>query len=307
MAALPPPSSPTIEAIYAAYEAAQDSGFRSHLGASIIGTECERALFYSFRWATRARHAGRLLRLFDTGNLAEARFCADLRRIGVTVLEVDPSSGRQWSCRDDTGHFGGSADAALLGLPEGAKTWTLGEFKTHGNKSFTALKKDGVAKAKPLHAAQVQVYMHLLGLTRAFYLAVNKDTEELYGERINYDKDFAVRLLAKAARIINATSPPPRISEDPSWYQCRFCDHNAVCHGDAKPERHCRSCAHSTPVADGAWHCALHDCLLTRKEQEAGCPSHRYIPSFVRGQQTDVDGDAIIYLLTNGETWRDEG
>jgi hypothetical protein len=63
MAALPPPACPTVTAIYAAYEAAADNGYRAHLGASLIGTECERAIWYSFRWATRARHTGRLLRL----------------------------------------------------------------------------------------------------------------------------------------------------------------------------------------------------------------------------------------------------
>lgn len=95
MAVLPPPACPTVTAIYASYEAAADSGYRAHLGASLIGTECERAIWYSFRWATRARHTGRLLRLFDSGNLAEGRFVADLRRIGVTVLDADPASGRQ--------------------------------------------------------------------------------------------------------------------------------------------------------------------------------------------------------------------
>jgi DNA repair protein RadD len=89
MAPLPPPSSPTVAAIYAAYEAAADAagpGWREHLGVSAIGAGCERALWYGFRWASGARHAGRLLRLFETGHLAEARFVADLRRIGVTVL-----------------------------------------------------------------------------------------------------------------------------------------------------------------------------------------------------------------------------
>jgi hypothetical protein len=55
--------------------------FSKACAASHIGTECERAIWYAFRWATRARHTGRLLRLFDTGNLAEARFVADLPRV----------------------------------------------------------------------------------------------------------------------------------------------------------------------------------------------------------------------------------
>ena len=50
MAPLPPPPAPTLEAIYAAYVADADDGFRDHLGASIIGKECRRALWYDFRW-----------------------------------------------------------------------------------------------------------------------------------------------------------------------------------------------------------------------------------------------------------------
>ena len=179
MAAIPPPACPTVTAIYAAYEAAADTGYRAHLGASLIGTECERAIWYSFRWATRAQHTGRLLRLFDTGNLAEARFVADLRRIGVTVLDLDPATGRQWNLRDASGHFGGSMDAVAIGLPEAPATWHVCEFKTHSAKSFTKLKAEGVAASKPLHWAQMQAYMQLAGLDRAFYLAVGKDTDEL--------------------------------------------------------------------------------------------------------------------------------
>ena len=44
----------------------------------------------------------------------------------------------------------------------------------------------------------MQIYMHLLGLKRALYLAKNKNTDELYSERIKYDKAEAERLLLKA-------------------------------------------------------------------------------------------------------------
>src|SRR5690242_12898556 len=96
MPLLPEPPAPTQSAIYAAYEAEAGDGFREHLVASIIGKDCERALWYDFRWATRASHTGRILRLFETGQLEEARLVRNLRRTGATVLEVDPETGRQW-------------------------------------------------------------------------------------------------------------------------------------------------------------------------------------------------------------------
>ena len=305
MAALPQQTSPTVEAIYQAYEADQETGFRDHLGASGIGNECERAIWYSWRWATRARHAGRLLRLFQTGHMAEARFVADLRRIGVEVMEVDEATGRQFNFRDASGHFGGSADGAGIGFPEAPKAWHVLEFKTHPSKSFAGLQKEGVQKSKPMHYAQMQVYMHLSGMERAFYLAVDKNTDALHGERVRYDAEFAIRIMAKAERIIAAAEPPAKISDDPAWYLCRFCDHHAVCHGGAAPERHCRSCLHVTPIQGGEWHCARHNHTLSSDMQRAGCAAHLYIPKLVPGEQADAGEDWVSYRMPDGSEWRD--
>src|SRR5690606_18879772 len=103
-------------------------------------------------------------------------------------------------------------DSEILGLPEAPKTWHVGEMKSHNLKSFTALKKDGVEKSKPLHYGQMQIYMHARGRDRAVYLAVCKDNDELYAERIKYDAAYVGRLLAKAQHIIHANDLPPRIS-----------------------------------------------------------------------------------------------
>jgi hypothetical protein len=305
MAALPAPATPTVDAIYAAYEAAQESGYRDHLGASLIGGPCGRAAWYSWRWATRARHTGRLLRLFETGQLEEARLVANLRRIGVTVLDVDPDTGRQWVVRDGSGHFGGSMDAVAVGFPEAPKAWHVCEFKTHNAKSFAKLQAEGVEKSKPLHWAQMQAYMHLADIERAFYLAVCKDTDELYQERVRRDQEAGLRIVAKAERIIGAAQPPERISQDPAWFQCRFCDHRDACHGDAVPERHCRSCLHSTPVAGGGWHCARLQAELTPQVQRVGCAAHLYIPGLVPGEQVDAGEDWVAYRMRDGSTWRD--
>ena len=107
MAELPEAPTPTLTAVYADYEARQGDGYRDHLGASIIGKSCARALWYDFRWITPARHSGRLLRLFETGQLEEDRLVRNLRATGATVLEVDPETGRQFRVEAHGGHFGG--------------------------------------------------------------------------------------------------------------------------------------------------------------------------------------------------------
>ena len=307
MAEIPEPTNTTIAAIWSAYEANQELGFREHLGASLIGRECKRSIWYSWRWATAVRHPGRILRLFQTGHRAEERFVADLRSAGVTVYEVDEQTGAQWTVRDESGHFGGSMDAVGVGFVEATKAWHVCEFKTHNAKSFTNLTTKGVREAKPEHWAQMQVYMHLGGLERAFYLAANKNDDDLYAERVRYDAAEALKLVAKAHSIIASEQPPARISKDPTWWECKFCDHAVVCHGNAVPEAHCRSCLYSTPVEGGAWQCDATKTLRDKGEQLTGCGGHLYIPGLIHGEQIDADTDAgwIDYRMPDGTTWRD--
>lgn len=310
MADIPVTSSPTRDAIFAAYEADVSDGNRRHLGASIIGKECERALWYDFRWTTRSQHPGRLLRLFETGQLEETRLVRNLRRTGATVVEVDPDTGRQFRVQAHGGHFGGSLDGVAINLIEAPKTWHVLEFKTHSKKSFGDLVAKAVRESKPQHFAQMQIYMHLTGITRAMYLAVNKDTDDLHVERVEVDPVYAEALLTKAGRIIFAAVPLPRISDDPSWYQCRMCDHAALCHGDADgsvaAQVNCRTCLHSTPV-DGGWQCERHQKPLSDADQRTGCDQHLYLPPLVPAVQVDAGPDWVEYALPDGQRWRDTG
>lgn len=306
MAELPPVSSPTRDAIFAAYEADAEDGFRRHLGASQIGKACERALWYDFRWVTQRRHPGRLLRLFETGQREEARLVQNLRRIGATVLELDPETGRQFYVTAHGGHFAGSLDGLALGLPEAPKTWHVLEFKTHSAKSFADLLAKKVQASKPQHYAQMQIYLQLIGLQRALYLAVNKDTDDLYVERVHADAVMAQRLLDKAGRVIFAPAPPARISEDPSWYQCRLCEHAPLCHGDEAAAVHCRTCLDATPIDEG-WRCERFAKALSDAEQRRGCPYHLYLPPLVPGDQVDAGEDWVEYQFADGSRWRDQG
>jgi len=308
MAKIPDFNSPSVDAIYAAYEMKQDDGFRPHMGASIVGRECDREVWSIFRWITTSHHNGRLLRLFDTGNHAEPRMVADIRATGAQCMDTDPETGRQFRVEAHGGHFGGSMDGIAKGLKEAPEKWHVTEFKTHGEKSFLKLKKEGVEKSKREHFVQMQVYMHLTGMERAFYLAVNKNTDELYSERVNYDKEFSEREIERAGRLIHAGVPPMRITEDAAFWKCKFCDHWDNCHGGELPARNCRTCMHSTPTDTGGWICEkFNNAELDLEAQKAGCTSQRFIPDLVGGKQADMDGDNVVYEMRNGETWKDTG
>ena len=270
MSILPEKKAQTVDAIYATYT---QENPRSHLGASQIGESCERKLWYTFRWCTIPSFEGRILRLFETGKLAEVRLIAELKKAGFEVFDKD-ETGEQFHF--SFGFFGGSLDGVILGIPEAPKTPHVLEIKTSNEQNFKALQKAGVQAYKPLHYAQMQCYMGAFVLTRAFYLVVNKNDDSLYQERIEFDPIFYQSLLNKVERIIASETPLPRISEKPEWYECKLCEHAGVCHHGALPAKNCRTCKHFKTEKNYCF-CNLHNCVLGIADQRAGCAQHNFI------------------------------
>lgn len=261
-------------------EAKQGKGFRNHLGASVIGKPCAREIWYIFRWAKQVQHKARILRLFDRGNLEEERFVSWLRKSGIHVVDRDPDTGKQLRITDHDEHFGGSLDANIFDSPDFPQEWALGEFKTHNDKSFKDLKKNGLKKSKETHFIQMQIYLHYSEYEGGLYMAINKNTDELYVEVVQYEKEVAEKYILRAKRIIDATEPPARVNgASPGWYICRWCDFTEVCHNGAPMEMNCRTCQHSTPIEKGQWKCLLYDFVLSREHQLMGCQSHEPILS----------------------------
>jgi len=255
-----------------AYSTKEES-FRAHLGASLIGRECARELWYSFRWCTKKTFDGRMLRLFNRGHLEEPRMVALLLMIGCQVWQVD-ANGKQFRITGHRGHFGGSMDAVAAGIPDIPDNLpALGEFKTHGEKSFLKLVAEGVLAAKWEHFIQMQIYMGKNDLKWGLYCAVNKNTDALHMEIIEFDPTQYQRYLDRSAMIIDSHEPPPRISNTPGFYKCKFCDHQQLCHLKQLPEHNCRTCVNSRIGDDGKWFCKHISKLseLTQAEQLAGC------------------------------------
>lgn len=299
MPAIPEPIHTTAAALDRYHESQQEPP-RPHLGASQIGHKCERFLWLSFRWAFRERFSGRMLRLFRRGQMEESTVLADLRAIGVDVQDVNPITGKQhWF---GEGHFGGSCDGLIFsGLTEAPKTKHVLEIKTHSVKSFADLKAKGVQASKPMHWAQMQVYMHAFGVDRAFYYAVCKDTDEIYTERVKAQPEEALELFDKAKRLSTSDRMPPPLSTDPTWYECKYCPAHDLCHGSKLTrEVNCRTCAHSTATEKGGWTCAHWEAEIpTVEAQRNGCDEHILHPDLVPWQYESTD-KGVIWLTPVG-------
>lgn len=309
-----PEDSKTVAAIYEWWRERGDSEpQRGYLGASIIGAECDRQLWYTFRQCYgKGRGDGRIYRLFNRGHREEAVFAEELRGIGCEVHTEGDTPDKQIAVSALGGHFSGHLDGVAMGIPEAPATWHLLEFKTHNAKSFAKLHREGVKVANPQHYTQMQVYMGLAKLTRALYMAVNKDTDELHAERIHYNAAEFKAIMARAKRIIEAVQAPERLTTRSDDWRCKFCEFHPFCWGTVKAAvpicgKSCRTCCHSTPKTDGegGWHCERHKKPLAPVDVDVACEYHLLLPSLVYGADaTNAGEDWVEYTNHSGETWR---
>lgn len=260
---------------------------RWHLGASLIGHECSRYLWYTFRWCgrevgdgrndeERTNNLGRKQRLFNRGHREEDRYKEYLLGIGAQVWTED-ENGEQFRMKAVNGHYGGSLDGVCK-LPEryGIDEPLLLEFKTNGTgKGFSDLGDLGLAVAKPQHFIQMSSYGNEYKLRYGAYFNTNKNDDDLYVEVVKLNWQMAEQFKAKAERIILTDEPPPRLAENPTYFKCQYCAFKGVCHERKPPERNCRSCKFARPAPGGEWFCNAHNGTIPRDFVPQGCPSYQ--------------------------------
>lgn len=243
---------------------------RDHLGASVIGEECDAKVWYHFRWAHKEMFSGRMLRLFERGTLEEQRILKYLRGIGFKISDVD-EQGRQFRIADKSGHYGGSTDS--LGVPPYPEfpIKLVCEFKTHNAGSFKLLKEKGVILSKPKHWAQMCSYGKGFQIEYGLYVGVGKNDDDLHIEVLPLDFGAADDLHIRAERIIRSQVRPTKIALNPSHYECKFCPFIDQCHRGAPLAVNCRSCVHAHAIDGAQWGCNLHKVVLPSDFIKVGC------------------------------------
>lgn len=314
MTELPEIPQPTIDAIWAAREAEaamrpQYDGFG--ISASALGSLCDRSLWYGLRWASPPEKlTGRKLRIFERGNIEEQRVIDDLRRAGLDVLDRDPDTNKQWVIKMANGWLRGKTDGKASGFKEAPKADHVIEIKSLKAADWRGIVKHGLLKHKPEHWHQLHAGMIGLGVDRGAYIGVNKDTEELWIERVHLNVEEGNIQEARVIRIVADQDGPARAADKPESFVCRFCNHKALCHGESiHARRSCRTCIHFTFGDDGNGHCERFEEPRTPFQQKDGatCPAHLFLPALVNGDQIDANPDleTITYQLPDGSTWID--
>jgi CRISPR/Cas system-associated exonuclease Cas4 (RecB family) len=194
---------------------------RDYIGASIIGSDCLRQIWYEFKGEEAQGVPAKFRRTWAIGKRLEGLIIEWLINAGIKVLTFDVTykSGT-------VSEFRGHIDA----LVEINKKNYILEIKTAKNASFNIFVKKGVKIWNLQYYAQVQSYMGMSGIHSTYILVLNKDNSDLSDELVTFDPDYYERLETKAAMIESATIEPPRINGSPLFFKCKMCKFNKVCH-----------------------------------------------------------------------------
>jgi len=210
---------------------------RTYLGASVCGEPCDRKVQYMYLAAQdeveRPKFPARVKRIFERGHALEAMCRRWLSDAGFVFDK--PSSG----ISDFDGKFQGHEDGVIRGwaprivgdacpiaLPS---VW---EHKAMKDDQWKKLQKEKLKKFSSTYHGQVMIEMHYMKISQTLFSATNANTMEIYHEMIPYDASEAAMIMAKIARVFDATHLGellPRISADNSYYLCKYCPFYNIC------------------------------------------------------------------------------
>lgn len=299
-------SDPTTARVKVAIVEGQSTHPRTYMGMSGMGDVCERRIWLRFRWAYTEKFSAETLCNFEDGHRTEDLVIKRLRLAGFEVISHG-EDGRQLAHVDFGGHYRGNMDGLIAGLPNAPVKQHVLEVKCTNEESYRKLlklietlgEKQALRAWKPEYYAQAQSYMHYQGTDRHYTVVATPGGRDFTGLRTEYDAVEALKVRARAERLIFSDKPPEKLMA--THFICRMCSMHGMCHGKEPAQRNCRTCLHVTPMPDGTWHCAKWDKIL---DDQSGCDAHLYIPALVPGKVIDAGVDFVKYEI-DGKEWVD--
>jgi hypothetical protein len=199
-----------------------DQQIRDYIGASGIGSDCLRQIWYEYKGVQATEVPTKTRRTWAIGRVLEGTILDWLEEAGLDI-------SRTWDGLQADGmpFFKGHLDSVWMrkGTP-----FAIIEIKTAKDASYMIFVNKGLQKWNPQYYAQIQTYMGMSGIHIAYILVLNKDNSEISDEMVTFDEAFYQKLCEKAAMVASANIPPPKINGSPLWYQCKMCKFHKVCH-----------------------------------------------------------------------------
>lgn len=213
----------TLTKIIEKHQSTDDEQVRDYIGASIIGSDCLRQIWYEFKgtkaekvpaktrrtWAIGKNLEGLILDWLDESGLDICRIWYDLRSESVPI-------------------FQGHLDSVWFKHKE---AHAIVEIKTAKDASFKIFVKSGIRIWNPQYYAQVQSYMGMSAIFSTYILVLNKDNSVISDELVTFDEEYYRQLEQKALMISQAVVAPPKINGSALYFKCKMCKFNEVCHG----------------------------------------------------------------------------
>ena len=240
MVSIPSRGDHTLDAMKRAIEAREAARpRRSYLGASSIGNPCARQLWYQYNGYPAPPFEAETLFNFEDGHRTEDLTAKRLRLVDGIELWTHDENGEQFGFSIFEGKFAGHCDGVIRGLIQAPKTPHVWECKASNNKKYAEFQ---AAKAKfgeklalknwnEVYFVQAQLYMHFLKIDRHYLTVALAGGRDYDSCRTEYEPEKAEWAIDRAAKIINAKKPPPKINEKPDFYICRWCNYREECHG----------------------------------------------------------------------------
>ncbi len=199
-----------------------DRKTRDYIGASTIGSDCLRQIWYEYKGVQATEVPTKTRRTWMIGRVLEGTILDWLEETGMKIK-------RDWGdlVSDDMPFFRGHLDSVWM---KKGKPFAILEIKTAKDASYMIFFKKGLRAWQPQYYAQIQTYMGMSGIHSAYIVVLNKDNSEISDELVTFDEVFYQQLRSKALMIANAHVSPPKVNGSPLWYQCKMCKFNKVCH-----------------------------------------------------------------------------
>lgn len=194
---------------------------RDYIGASSIGSECLRQIWYAYKGVKPEGVPPKTRRIWATGKHLEELVIKWLIDAGINVMTFDVTYTSK-----NVPQLQGHIDALI----QIKKKNCILEIKTAKNASYNVFVAKGLLAWNPQYYAQIQTYMGMSSIHQAYILVLNKDNSALSDELITFNEGFYQALERKAQMIASAVIDPPKINNSPLFFKCKMCSFNKVCH-----------------------------------------------------------------------------